>query len=665
IAQKIESRFKTETPILHRILFSDKILHWLGNTPHRLSFIKKKIFKKVHKTLGGKIRYIASGGAAPTLRTFQILQMFGIPCINGYGLTETSSIIALSDCVPENQCLGSAGKIVPGTSVKIDQPDTNGVGEICVKGPQVMKGYFLNDQATADVIDSEGWFHTGDTGIIDSAGYLFIKGRKKDLIVTANGKKIFPEEIESHFLKLPFLQEVCVLGLSNNSQVTYDERIHGELLISDATLLSSKEETEKIKNIIEEKNRELPEYKRLHTFFIRTQPFPKTSTLKTKKFELKQEILFRKNEEEKINFTQEKLQTEIGQQVLQILQSFISEGPFFDQTSIQSLGMDSLKTIEFWTTVEEKLGKSISDADKFSFKNLGEIVEALRQNDSTTLTENHYNTGQDPWENLLKNESDDIRQRVENILNSSPRSRFLFLNFFKNLFKPLSHLKPVGLDHLPQSGPFILAPNHESYLDNIFVSCLLPEWIQKNMAVIGAKEFFDQSFTRLIAKLCHTIPVERSQVSSSVLQMGAEVLKEGKILLVHPEGTRSANGELLPLKTGVGILAAHQNCPIVPVYIEGAHEFWPKDAKTPQSRSHITVTFGEAIYPHKVDHPEDCGKIIEEAQEITERLRLSLMALRDGKSNAPFIHAAAKEILSSIQILKDRSRQTSVLQSSQ
>jgi 1-acyl-sn-glycerol-3-phosphate acyltransferase len=150
------------------------------------------------------------------------------------------------------------------------------------------------------------------------------------------------------------------------------------------------------------------------------------------------------------------------------------------------------------------------------------------------------------------------------------------------------------------------------------------------MAVIGAKEFFDKAATRMIAKICHTIPVDRSQVSSSVLQIGAQVLKMGNVLLIHPEGTRSPDGELLPYKTGAAILADYAQCPIIPVHIEGAHEFWPKGAKWPKKRRAISVTFGKPILPAP-PHGEQTRVVQKDAQALTNRLMKQALAMRAAK----------------------------------
>jgi 1-acyl-sn-glycerol-3-phosphate acyltransferase len=150
------------------------------------------------------------------------------------------------------------------------------------------------------------------------------------------------------------------------------------------------------------------------------------------------------------------------------------------------------------------------------------------------------------------------------------------------------------------------------------------------MAVLGKKEHFDHWWTRIIANICHTIPVDRDQVSQKTFQICGEILKEGHILLIHPEGTRSPDGHLLPFKDGVAHLAYHHQCPVVPIYIEGSHEFWPKDSILPRHRSRITVTFLEPLPPPSCLEKSNPRLLQEKVHQITEEL-WSRVALFSGE----------------------------------
>ena len=172
--------------------------------------IRKKLFKEIHDTLGGKVRLFVAGGAALDPEAEKGFNELGFKMYQGYGLTESSPVIAAED--DKYTRLGSIGKAFPSLDVKIDNPNEEGVGELLAKGPSIMLGYYNNEEATKETIDSEGWLHTGDLAKIDSDGYIFISGRKKFVIVLKNGKNIYPEELETLINKIEGVKESFVYG---------------------------------------------------------------------------------------------------------------------------------------------------------------------------------------------------------------------------------------------------------------------------------------------------------------------------------------------------------------------------------------------------------------------------------------------------------------------
>ncbi len=242
---------------------------------------KKKVFSDIHSFFGGRLRLIICGAAALNKETALNFTSYGIPVIIGYGLTECSPIVICNtDSEPTPD---SVGKPLPGTEIKISSPDAEGIGEICVKGPMVMKGYYKNPSQTQKVI-KDGWFHTGDSGYADRNGNYHISGRIKNIIVTRGGKNIYPEEIEYYLTKNPRICE-CVV---------YSETAD----ILAAEILPDKEEIKKkcgkqeltdeeihaaVKEAVRSVNRSLPSYKRIKKVTLRNEPFNKTSTHKIKR----------------------------------------------------------------------------------------------------------------------------------------------------------------------------------------------------------------------------------------------------------------------------------------------------------------------------------------------------------------------------------------------
>lgn len=248
-------------------------------------FIVKKIFGAVHEALGGGAEIFIAGGAAINPQVIRDYQAMGIPMIQGYGMTENAPIITVNKIAyskPE-----SVGLPLPGTEVKIVDVDENGVGEIICKGPSVMLGYYKNEEATAETI-KDGWLYTGDYGKFDDEGFLYITGRKKSVIVTKNGKNIFPEEIEYYISEYDFVSEVLVHGVNvvKNDDIVIQAEIYPnyEFIKEDMGDISEEELSAVMQKMIDEINDKMPAYKRIKRFNIRKTEFEKTTTRKIKRF---------------------------------------------------------------------------------------------------------------------------------------------------------------------------------------------------------------------------------------------------------------------------------------------------------------------------------------------------------------------------------------------
>lgn len=256
--------------------------------------IRRKIFKDIISNLGGALREIISGASGLDPKVAKAFNSFGILTIQGYGLTETSPVLAAEN---EN-CIryGSIGFPLPGITMEIDSPNEQGIGELIAKGPNVMLGYYDNEEATKEVL-KEGWFHTGDLGKKDKDGYFFITGRKKNVIVLKNGKNIYPEELEILIAKLPYVEESMVFGYPKDDdlvvsvEITYNKEYVEENLKD----FSKDELHKKIWEDIKEINKGLTNYKHIKKLIITDEPMIKTSTAKVKRHEEIEKIL--KNEQ--------------------------------------------------------------------------------------------------------------------------------------------------------------------------------------------------------------------------------------------------------------------------------------------------------------------------------------------------------------------------------
>ncbi|OQY18551.1 MAG: AMP-dependent synthetase [Desulfobacteraceae bacterium 4572_35.1] len=295
---EVKPTFLLGVPAVYRI-FLDRIMRninskKLSKTLYTLPGTRKLIEKKVRETLGAGTVFV-SGGAALDPVVAGKFKKFGVLIYQGYGITETSPVISAEQ--PGAMKLGSVGKPLPSVQVKINKPNSEGIGEITCKGPNIMQGYYNNDNATKKVL-RKGWYHTGDMGRLDADGFLYICGRVKNLIVTPNGKNVYPEEVETELLNSPFINEVMVYG---HKVAAAAEEVHAQIYPDQEMIDSYAQEqgtypldVQQVELLIKKEvlrlGKQLADYKRVKKFTLRDEEFPKTTTRKIKRFAVEADI---------------------------------------------------------------------------------------------------------------------------------------------------------------------------------------------------------------------------------------------------------------------------------------------------------------------------------------------------------------------------------------
>ena len=295
---EVKPTFLLGVPAVYRI-FLDRIMKGINSKKvskalYSLPFTRTVIAKKVRETLGAGTIFVSGGAALDPAVAAQFKEL-DILIYQGYGITETSPVITAEQ--PGKMRLGTVGRPLPSVQVKIAAPNDEGIGEILCKGPNVMKGYYKNTDATSEVL-IDGWYHTGDMGKIDSDGYLSICGRVKNLIVTPNGKNVYPEEIENELLNSPFIQEVMVYGHKVSPTA---EEVHAQIYPDQEMIDSYAQEQglyplehKAVEDLIRDEvlkiGKQLADYKRVKRFTLREDEFPKTTTRKIKRFVVEADI---------------------------------------------------------------------------------------------------------------------------------------------------------------------------------------------------------------------------------------------------------------------------------------------------------------------------------------------------------------------------------------
>ncbi|MCX8060898.1 MAG: AMP-binding protein, partial [Aquificaceae bacterium] len=557
-------------------------------SPYISPALRRLLFRRVHEAFGGRLRFLVSGGAKLPLEVASDMSRLGFIFLEGYGLTETSPIVSFNP--PQKPKLGSVGLPIEEVYVKI-APD----GEVLVRGVNVMQGYYKKPQETQKAF-SEGWFMTGDLGYVDSEGYLYITGRKKEVLVLADGKKVNPEEIEALLLREgPYLKEAAVLEVEGSVRA---------LLLPDMEALQQRgvlnvEEFLRWQ-VVDRVNQRLPDWKRITGFKLLKEELPKTRLGKVKRFLLPE--LYRSTqtatEEEE---SEPLLETQEGQLIVSYLQRLTGKRPKGSHHLELDLGLDSLGKVEFLSFVETTFGLALSEEDLIAHPTLKELVGlVVERREKVELSESS-------WKDILLKAQPYGLEEHPSVFQAGR----LFLRL---LFKLYNRLEVVGVENLPEP-PFILAPNHASYLDGFVLASALPSSLAGKTYFLGAEEYFRNPVTSLFARLAHVITVNLNRRLLESMQKTACALRLGKAVVIFPEGARTRDGRLLPFRKGVAVLSKELSVPVVPVALQGTYRSLSFRDRLPKPYK-IRVAFGKPISPEGKNSEE----LLQELRREIEKL---------------------------------------------
>jgi len=585
--------------VLHKRIFSQveaqpfilrKIFGVLMSIAGRLSRPqhRRKLFGRIHRTVGPELSILASGGSRFDPAVARDLDRLGYSMLQAYGLTETAA--AATATPAKHNVIGTVGTPIRGASVKIDSPDKDGVGEICIRGPILMKGYYKDEAATrAAIVD--GWYHSGDLGRLEPDGSLVITGRSKDVIILANGKNVYPEELEAHYGQSPWIKEMCVLGVSGPE----GERLH-------AVVVPDMEEfrrrglsaiSENVQFDLEGLSKQLPSYYRILSFSIRHEPLPRTVTRKLQRFEIQRQEKEKNNSAVRREAAAEhpRFKEGAGAVVAQLVRKAKPDtGPLDVSMNLElDLGFDSLARVELLGLAEAQLGVRIDEEKAARIYTLGELVDEL------TAASPESGRGRN-WKEIL-NVPPDNALHQHDAMNPSALilwSSYLLIKVGKLLFRLFLPLRYSGLEKLP-AAPFILCPNHQSFLDGPLLISVLPKRVIDRIFILGYTDYWRGRVMSFFAKMSRIVAVDADVNLVQALQVGAAGLTNGKVLLVFPEGTRTIDGKLGEFKKGSAILACELGIPVVPVGLKGAYEMWPRGGNF--RRHEVEIRLGEPIDP--------------------------------------------------------------------
>jgi long-chain acyl-CoA synthetase len=554
------------------------------NLPYDWS-LGKLLFYPIHRRLGGRMRLLISGGSALNPEILKSFRGLGFRLVEGYGMTESSPVLTVMR-PDENPVFGSVGRALPGIDVKIFEPDDHGVGEVVARGPNVMKGYYQNDEATsATIID--GWLHTGDLGRLDDDGNLFIVGRKKEMILGPSGENVYPDELEDQYGDSDFVKELSIVGLP----VAGGEMV-AALVVPDYEFdedLSREEVRDRVREHMRETSNKLPLYKRVKVFHLWDHDLPRTSTRKVKRREVVAELERLEKAAKSAAAGLEKSAADgakkaaIGSAdwVLDVIAQVTQKGraAIKPELRLEELGFDSLMFTELGVALDSA-GVTLPDA--------AELAELETVGDVEKYVERHGSKRPDkPKKRVDGDGAEDDIEVPEPLVRVGRRALRAGL---RGIYERWLDTTIYGKAYVPPFGGYIVAANHASHLDTGLVKQALGE-TGDLMVALAAKDYFFEDPVRKMyfENFTNLVPMERHGSLRESLRIAGDVIRDGQILLIFPEGTRSETGVMIDFKPSLGYLAMHNRCGILPVYLAGTHGAMKKGQFAPRRGKEVAA----------------------------------------------------------------------------
>jgi len=571
------------------------------------------LFRKVHETLGPRMRYLVTGGSRFDPAIARDFHDLGVDVLQAYGLTETTAAVFANS--PNDNEIGSVGNAMKGVEAKIVDPqpqdDSPAVGEVALRGAVVMKGYWNRPDATAAVL-RDGWFLTGDLGYFDSHGHLFLTGRKKEVIVLSNGKNVYPEEIEAYYLKSPYIKELAVMGLEGKPGEGGD-RLHA-VIVPDFDALRQRKivnAKEIIRFDIEGLSPGIASTKRIGSYEIWQEDLPRTTTRKIKRFEVEKRVRASKskNVADDSDLPAEKplsqedsawLDQPDVRRALKIIREAARAAPPTLRPTLNldlDLGLDSMQRVELLSHLEQELGGNVEEAQLTEIYTVRDLVDAVLKSAASGAGSPGTRVTFAGWKSILAENPED-----PDVLGLAHPNRIndTFWYLFSRLLQVFAldrfHLKVTGLDKLPKTGAFIISSNHQSYLDPLVLASVLPRDVFLRAFAVGTSEIFGKGMMRRLARSIKVMVLDPDANLIPAMRAGAFGLRLGMTLVLYPEGERSMDGTPRTFKKGAAILSIHLQVPIVPAAIEGFYQAWPRNRKF-RGFTPLKMVFGDPIFP--------------------------------------------------------------------
>ncbi len=581
----------------------------------------KKLFKKVHDGFGGKLDITISAGSRFDEKIARDYYALGFSMIQGYGLTETSGAVTATRF--EDNVVGSVGKAVNYAEIKLGETNEKGEGEVLIKGKMVFGGYYKNPEATKEAFTEDGWFKSGDLGKLNKDGHLFIVGRSKDVIALPNGKNIHPEDLENHYLKSPYVEEMAILGVQDKSSAHAGAEKLVAVIVPDFAFLKQEKianSKEWVRYDLDNLGRSLPEYQRVREYIISGEPLPRTATKKVKRFELQKQIesgeltADKQLERKAVELSAEDkalLNSNVGKTVVSVLKNNSKDAEkITPEMSLElDLGLDSLSRAEVFAALEQAFSTEFEGEEAAQAFTVKDVLDLAKKHAGDIDESQELSTDLN-WGKIVQAKAEDVPE-VQYILRDRtvfPALAYAVYNGFKLFNRFFMSLEVKGAEVFKEmERPFLICPNHQSYFDPFIITANYPFHIYKNIFHVGANMYFKSAFMQWAAKMLSVVPIDQDTQLMKAMKAGAIGLKHGKVLNIYPEGERAFDGEMSNFKKGAAILATELELPILPVAIDGVYKVWSRSSWMIRPAK-VKVQFGKPFYPKDVLEMENAKR---------------------------------------------------------
>jgi len=562
----------------------------------------RALFRSLHAQFAPELWLMASGGAAFEASVIWPLEALGWQVLSGWGLAETASI--LTNNRKDQARIGSEGWPLPGVELRVADPDERGVGELECRGPSVFAGYRNDPEANAAAFTADGWFRTGDLGVIDADGYVHIVGRVKEMIVLGGGKNVFPEEVEKRLAADPAIKEVAVLE-RDGRLVALAVPDEGAIAASGSTRIE-----DAVRVALATAQQALPPWQRLAGFAIAREPLPRTRLGKIQRFRLP--ALYNAARSGRSAAAPETAEDErllaepAARAMWEMLRARFPDRLVSPAQSPQlDLGIDSLGWVEISLEAESRLGLGLTEADWAEVRTVRDML-ALAVARAAAAEPAKAAAAPDPVWLAPQALPHRLAGRSLAVLNQVACAAMF-------------RLRSEGRVHIP-AGPVIVAANHLSDLDPLIIAAALPGEALARIRWAGeASRLFRSRTGRFLARAARVFPVEE-RAPATTLAYAKEALARGECLVWFPEAWRSPDGRLQRFLPGIGELVRATGAPVVPARIIGTFEAMPRTARWPRPRP-VRLLFGPALSAAELT----AGGA--DAQAIAERIRDAVAAL--------------------------------------